>query len=58
MKRAKNNCMFNPDYHPDKAHLPNKQDTINWNNGGKEKEAKAQAAIKRFADKYYKLNNK
>jgi hypothetical protein len=50
--------MFNPDYHPDKAHLPNKQDTINWNNGGKEKEAKAQAAIKRFADKYYKLNNK
>lgn len=27
--------MRNPDYHPDKAHLPSKEDMVRWKNGGR-----------------------
>lgn len=29
--------MKNPDYDPEKAHLPSKEDMVRWKNGGKEK---------------------
>lgn len=44
---------LNPDYHPDRAHLPSPADMVRWKNGGREKEMNEQrklaAVVARFA---------
>lgn len=44
--------MKNPDYHPDKAHLPNDQDKKNWRNGGKAKHEREQLRVRATIERF------
>jgi len=44
--------MKNPDYDPDKAHLPSQEDLRRWLSGGKEKEKIERAKRERVRTKH------
>lgn len=44
--------MKNPDYHPDKAHLPSAEDMTRWRNGGMAKEMESRARVQRVVARF------